>query len=566
MFQELADWRESFTIAEAKALCRKTNISKYSVAVMASGGLLDTLASIRAGFFPIWGCETDPTMQALWQDLTGVSSMGDAFKINAKFLRRPMLLKTGFPCIDWSTMGSQAGYKGETGHMYVRQAELILKISPAVVVIEQTMGVLTVENGKWFYNLIERLTVKYNVHYKTIDCWTYGDPSARTRLFIVAFHRDLGERGAAFKWPQPKYNEERYPTALDISDLDSEVPEEYLRYGEPKEYFKYSEPIPGKIHHVGNFGPGAGDSLYPHPLHSHWGLPATQLTSNGGSRRVMLDWEPGQHIFRTRLTTPRETLRMASLPNSYDEWIRSFQNDDRFLRKAVNNGVPLQTSYAIDMAIKQVLIEAIRPDIPVTVHSPIKSTIYADLAQPSINHGIRSMMLDTGASSCLNYCDIESHLINPRPSAFKIAVANGTAMNGSMDGKLQINVLNTAGYEGLPDSTPLVISTTTAKRLRSELFSIDGLYRSTEGGWSLMIRQPHLNGGISELYRPACKANGFKEQRVPLRHDKVHGGFYLDYTLPGEEDQAARQLLLLKHQKDTLEDVSELVGFRAHNT
>ena len=113
VFQELADWRESFTIAEAKALCRKTNISKYSVAVMASGGLLDTLASIRAGFFPIWGCETDPTMQALWQDLTGVSSMGDAFKINAKFLRRPMLLKTGFPCVDWSAMGSQAGCKDE---------------------------------------------------------------------------------------------------------------------------------------------------------------------------------------------------------------------------------------------------------------------------------------------------------------------------------------------------------------------------------------------------------------------------------------------------------------------
>ena len=54
---ELKLWREPFTINMAKQACRHNNRDKYSVAILASGGLLDTLAAIRAGLSPIWGSE-----------------------------------------------------------------------------------------------------------------------------------------------------------------------------------------------------------------------------------------------------------------------------------------------------------------------------------------------------------------------------------------------------------------------------------------------------------------------------------------------------------------------------
>ena len=44
-------------------MCRQSTTDKYSVAVLASGGLLDTLAAIRSGLMPIWGSDTDISMK-----------------------------------------------------------------------------------------------------------------------------------------------------------------------------------------------------------------------------------------------------------------------------------------------------------------------------------------------------------------------------------------------------------------------------------------------------------------------------------------------------------------------
>ena len=37
---------------------------------------------------------------------------------------------------------------------------------------------------------------------------------------------------------------------------------------------------------------------------------------------MMLHWRPGDQIQHTRLTTPIETTRLASLPSTYLDWIR----------------------------------------------------------------------------------------------------------------------------------------------------------------------------------------------------------------------------------------------------
>ena len=309
--------------------------------------------------------------------------------------------------------------------------------------------------------------------------WRYGDPTNRKRLFIIAFHKRLGPQTQSFQFPKPKFDDHHYPTAANISVPDNDVPRRFILEGGPIILYTCEKPKPGRIHHLGNYGPGAGDCNNPHPLQSWQGLANTQLTSNGGSRRVMLHWRPGDRIQHTRLTTPIETTRLASLPSTYLDWIRSYDKRDATLQRLVNNGVPLRTSTIIDQAIIKLLETlGIQHDVPASYHpnlnkDQIKRLQYGDFIDPTrprhcecysqcgcfngaldrdpnlhtrANYAsqhtqskqtrhIRSMLIDTGASGSLNYTDIESSLQNSVPSAYKIAVAKGdTAMHGSRDG------------------------------------------------------------------------------------------------------------------------------------
>ena len=55
----LEQWRDAFTFKQAQEACTFQN-SKFTFAALQSGGLVDTLSAIRAGFSPIWGSEICP--------------------------------------------------------------------------------------------------------------------------------------------------------------------------------------------------------------------------------------------------------------------------------------------------------------------------------------------------------------------------------------------------------------------------------------------------------------------------------------------------------------------------
>lgn len=445
--------------------------------------------------------------------------------------------------------------EGNTGWMYIQQAELIQQISPDVAIIEQTDGVMKVSGGEAVKALIHKLSEQYILHQAVVPVWRYGDPSNRKRLVIVAIHTRLGPEAHGFQFPAATYGTERHPIALDVAVPDEDVPTEYVLQGEPTELYPWTEPRPGQIHHIGSYGKGPGHCDRPNPLHSWWGLANTQLTSNGGARRVILDWRPGRHITRTRLTTPVETVRMASLSETYIPWLRQFDSSDDFLRECVNNGVPLRTSTAIDTAVIQLLKRAgVRPDVPasrtdgeVEANSAMRRTW--DLHEHAVDEydNIRSMLVDSGATGSLNYTDIEHALIKARQSQYQIAVAEGsTVMQGSKDGELPIYVLNTARQPGFEYSTLFSFNTTTVKTLRTELLSLDAPYR--HGKWNILLRQPDFENGVNELFRPA--QDGLPELRIPLRYDYTGpGGWWLDYIL--EQDVTVEHLSLMeKHHHD----------------
>lgn len=76
-------------------------------------------------------------------------------------------------------------------------------------------------------------------------------------------------------------------------------------------------------------------------MHGIWN---TQTTHNGGGVRPALSWKIGEPIEWVRKTTPKEAVRIASLPDDYLSFIKQFDDSDAFKYQCINMGVPICTS------------------------------------------------------------------------------------------------------------------------------------------------------------------------------------------------------------------------------
>ena len=516
---ELSSWRNSFTVEEAKQHLRNSKDKEWTCAILFSGGCLDTLSAIRTGFTPTWGCERDQAQGRMWEHLTSTKCLGDVFGDEAAKASKVKYIKAGAPCQDYSRSGSRLGEHGETGWMFVQQAEVIDRKRPWAFCLEISDHADEVNGGKEVKKVYKRMSRHYNVVQKKLSVWRYGDPSNRKRIFMVGILRELGQAAHEFQFPRGEYNESRVPTARDIAVRDDEVENKYWRTDQVREFHAWSSE-PGTLHKVASTGEGMGPAKLPHSIYSWDGLLNTQTTLNGGGRRPELNWKSGQKILRTRLTVPTETMRAASLPDDYITWCYGYADgmeSHKFLRKCVNNGVPLRVGTAIDAEVMRVLTRAKH-----RMEQPVSK--WASLAHSS--DSIRHILFDTGANGSLCKRDVERWLSNAKPSSTSITVANKETLIGQMDGTLRCNVLNTAGHEGLPQNTEFSFNTTTTDGVAMELLSFDEFYREN---WGVHCR-PTILGGQCELYK--VENDKSISTRVPLRYDWTgSGGFYLDYCV-----------------------------------
>ena len=531
--------------------CIDPSQDSYSMWTIATAGCLSTIASTKAHFYPLMGFELDTNaecraMQDMHYDLTKVKSSGDFRFTDPKNLRRPKLINSGLPCPDYTPLGSGLDSKGKRGgDCYVQQGRWLRLAGADVLILEQTFFARNVDHGQGpgsdVKELIAELSKDYVVYDKDMDTWRYGDVTSRVRLYIVAIHKRHGEKAHHYKFPEPRFTEDRYPVAADIAVPDSEVPERYWLHGEPVTTYQWREPAPGSLHHLGRYGEkGPGDREWPHNLYSWLALFNTQLTSNGGGRRTALNWKPGEPIKRTRVTVPQETSDAASLSRTYLPWARQFgDGSDDFVRLCINMGEPIQTCYALHesahafleyLGVEHDVMSNKARQSEVAKRQGLKKALEAKQSSPWTNlyKRVRSMLVDTGASGSLSYKDAGKYLVGAKPSAYTIGTANKKgSMNGVLDGTARIMALNTAGYKGIPKEVAHSFETTTVDGLRTELYSMDTPFR--EGHWNLKLRQPDHESGVSEICKDAI--NGRPAQSIPLRYDyQGIGGWWLDYV------------------------------------
>ena len=112
------------------------------------------------------------------------------------------LFHAGFPCQDFSVMGSNAGIKNASGRgiIYKQILKHIGAKKPPTVLLENVKGMATRHRAALNDLCAGLKSFGYATRWKVIDAADCGLPQHRERLFIVAIRTDR-LRGSSFKWP-----------------------------------------------------------------------------------------------------------------------------------------------------------------------------------------------------------------------------------------------------------------------------------------------------------------------------------------------------------------------------
>lgn len=117
----------------------------------------------------------------------------------------------GPPCQGYSTVGTR-DINDPRNHLYIEYCRVVETLKPKFFVIENVKGLLTLSNGAFKDDIINRFSkLGYNVQYKVVNAADYGVPQRRERVFFV------GMLGHDYVFPNKTNNT---LTALDaICDL-----------------------------------------------------------------------------------------------------------------------------------------------------------------------------------------------------------------------------------------------------------------------------------------------------------------------------------------------------------
>lgn len=110
----------------------------------------------------------------------------------------------GFPCQPFSLAGNRLGINDFRGNLFFDCLKLIKKKEPKLFLLENVSGLMNIDNGllfKQIINELERLKI-YNINYKILNTCDYGIPQSRKRVFIIGILKK--NQIKEFIWPEKK--------------------------------------------------------------------------------------------------------------------------------------------------------------------------------------------------------------------------------------------------------------------------------------------------------------------------------------------------------------------------
>lgn len=304
------------------------------VSVFCGGGGLD-MGFASAGFKPLFSSDVMPTFcETIHRNLgKHIVEPHDISLLSGRDVLNRVggsvdVVIGGPPCQSFSILGSRKSTSDPRGKLVYEYARFIDEIGPKAFLFENVPGILTVNKGRDWKELIkvfEQQTGYFLESTRANAVW-FGVPQYRQRVIMVGF-RKKSDRDR-FKWPKRTHSESfeqpelglRLPreARLALEDLDS-LPNHVLREHGERVTARYSQIAPGardRKDHTDRIDPERPSG--------------TVLVGSGaGGGRPFI--HPNEH----RHITVREAARLQSFP---DWW--EFAGGPTAAYRQVGNAVP----------------------------------------------------------------------------------------------------------------------------------------------------------------------------------------------------------------------------------
>ena len=249
------------------------------------------------------------------------------------------LIIAGPPCQAFSIIGKRQSLSDPRGRLTIKYFELVAGLRPKAFVFENVPGLLTVNQGKDFENLIKYVSdlTGYQIFNTKLNAVDFGIPQFRERIFVVGFRPDIA--ASSFSFPSKA-------TGAFCDELPERVPSKYaleMVDGCPNHQIRiHTEAVRKRFAAVPQGGRDRGsysDKLDPD-------LPSGTVligSSAGGAR-------PHIHPYEPRALSVRETARLQSFPDWY---VFSGSRTEQY--RQVGNAVPPLLAYELLSAVRRVL-------------------------------------------------------------------------------------------------------------------------------------------------------------------------------------------------------------------
>jgi len=252
----------------------------------------------------------------VYEDNNGTKPKGDITKIDAREIPTHAVLCAGFPCQPFSVSGQQLGFADTRGTLFFDVARIAKEKQPDVVFLENVRNLAGHDDGKTLGTILATLEeIGYDTFHKVINAADLGFPTARQRIYIVGFRKDIGIAADMFRFPN---SAAQRTVVADCLETLSATETAALRVGTIRSVDKRkavvaaqtaatnpSEPV--RIGTLGNGGQG-------YRIYSPAGVGITLSAYGGGAAA-----KTGAYLINgtVRRLSPRECANMMGFPKTF---------------------------------------------------------------------------------------------------------------------------------------------------------------------------------------------------------------------------------------------------------
>ena len=289
-----------------------------------------------AGFDIIWAIDTDKHAVKTYNENIGNHAICDDIRkiLHTDIPEHDIMVATPV-CKSFSVAGSKKGFNDEqTGDLSYHFTRLLRDCMPKAFLFENVAGMVTKTHLNDFLNIVDTISsYGYKVKWEVVNCYEYGIPQERKRLFMVGIRNDIEKE---FNFPEKSSEKRDIRYAIEDIKNDKTIANNDItlelgyssRYKSRNRQRQWDEPsftICSEARHL---------PLYPEP--ANYDIRVEDIDKNPPPRRF----------------TVRECLRIQTVPDTF-----KFSNDVPLKKQYERcSGIPSLMAYKLMNEIKKVIL------------------------------------------------------------------------------------------------------------------------------------------------------------------------------------------------------------------